>query len=120
MHEELHRLFEMMHNGGNKEEHFEPLAPLSKKEQDEWDRLHSNRARIKCMMEEADAKMQLFWSKIERKTKIYDKNMRIDNGMIMVEVDKKNNCHNPGEPHPGFCDEDCDNCALNPDKHGDE
>lgn len=111
---QLRKLFELFQNSKG-EEKFEPHAPLSKREAEEWDSIIKLSAKAHRMAEDAEAKRKLFWSKIERKTKIYDRNMRIDSGMILLQVNKKTNCKFHGEQMPGFCDGDCANCALNPD-----
>ena len=105
--------FDFMKNmmGLQQEPQYEPLAPLSTKEAQEWDRINIVHAKGKSMVDQADAKRKLYWGKIERKTGIYDRSLKIDNGMIMVEP-KKNNCKSKGQLVPGFCDGDCDNCAL--------
>jgi hypothetical protein len=107
----LRKLFEMFQQGEN--ENFEPLAPLSKKEADEWEKLNNETAKIQTLKKENEAKRQLFWSKIEKKTGIYDRTLRIDNGMVLIQKDEKSNCKAKGSGGiPGFCNGDCENCAM--------
>jgi hypothetical protein len=108
--------------GGNPppEMKYEPLAPLSKKELEEWDKFGSDLEKARSKISEIEAKKSLYWIKIERKLNCYNKNLKIENGMVYVEVNKKTNCEHHGEnlPLPGFCSGDCDNCSQSPDKDG--
>lgn len=112
----LRRLFNML--GQQDEEHFEPLAPLSKQEVEEWNQINNQTAEARLLMEEAEAKRKIFWAKIERKAGIFDRNMRIENGMVLIQTQEKSNCKSNGKAVPGFCDGDCDNCALGADHEG--
>jgi hypothetical protein len=100
---------------------YEPLAPLSKKDSEEWEKFSSDLEQARSKISEIEAKKSLYWIKIERKLKIFNKNLKIENGMVYVEVNKKTNCEHHGEklPLPGFCSGDCDNCSQSPDKDGD-
>jgi hypothetical protein len=109
--ERMQQFFEHMSHSHQEEKNYEPLAPLSKKEAQEWDRINMQAAKGQSMMEQAEAKRKLFWGKIERKTGIYDRSMSIDGGMILVDQEKRN-CKTKGEQIPGFCDGDCENCSL--------
>lgn len=99
------------------EDHYEPIAPLTEKDSQEWDRLINEYEKAKSRLVELDARKKLFWIRLERKLKIYDRGLKIEGGMVLGEVVKKSNCHMPGERAgiPGFCDGDCANCALKPE-----
>jgi len=112
------KMHEMM-DGGNDDEKYEPLAPLSKKDSEEWDRIHQNRAKIRSLLSESDAKLALFWAKIEKKLKVYDRDLMIDNGMVLAKIEKKSNCDDH-KGIPGFCNGDCENCAINHDDEDDK
>ena len=120
MDDKLRKLLSMLSGGSmssnNDDRQFEPLAPMSKEEATEWARINNKVAQAQSIAKEAEAERMIFWTRIEKKTGIYDKNLRIDNGMILIEVEKKNNCLSHGEARPGFCDGNCDECSLNPDK----
>jgi len=105
----------MDNRGGNPT--FEPIAPLSEKENKEWEKLNSDIEKTRSKLSELEAKKKIFWIKLERKLKIYDRNLMVEGGMVMAEKENKNNCGIPGErlSIPGFCDGDCENCALKPE-----
>jgi hypothetical protein len=111
-----------MQNRGEQNTGYEPIAPLSTKENTEWEKIISDFEKAKSRIMEIDAKKRLFWIKLERRLKIFDRNMMIESGMVMAETVKKNNCNFPGERGaiPGFCDLDCGNCAVKPDDAPDE
>lgn len=101
---------------------YEPVAPLSTKESKEWDNILLQLDKARSKLREAEAKRQLFWARMEQKIKMYDRGLKIEGGMIMALVEKKNNCGQGGNHKPieGFCDGDCENCAINPNKEDDE
>lgn len=115
-----HPLSDMFQNflplQGNTTE-YEPVAPLSKSESLTWERINRELEKAQSKISELEAKKKLFWIKIERKSGIFDKDLKIEGGIIWAEIEKKNNCVQPGERAglPGFCDNDCDNCALKPE-----
>lgn len=102
----------------NNDKSYEPIAPLSKKENREWEKLVSDLEKARSRLSEIEAKKNIFWIKLERKLKIYDRDLMIEGGMVLAEKETKNNCKEPGDKHsiPGFCDGDCDSCALNPEE----
>ena len=119
MDDRLRKLLSMLSGGSapnNDDRQFEPLAPLSTEEATEWARINNKVAQAQSIAKEAEAERMIFWTRIEKKTGIYDKNLRIDNSMVLIEVEKKNNCLSHGEAKPGFCDGNCDGCSLNPNK----
>lgn len=119
-------LLEMFSNfmqGRNGGAEYEAIAPLSAKDNKEWEKLLSDLEKARSRLAEIEAKKKLFWIKIERKLKIYDRDLKIDGGMVMGEVEHKHNCEHPGEKAaqmPGFCNGDCENCALKPEEESDE
>jgi hypothetical protein len=100
---------------------YEPVAPLSKKDSEEWEKFSTDIEKAKSKISEIEAKKTLYWIKMERKLNIYNKNLKIENGVVYVETDTKNNCehHSKKLPLPGFCSGDCDNCSLSSDKEED-
>jgi hypothetical protein len=110
-----------MQNRLGQENRFEPIAPLSAKDNKDWEKILSDFEKANSRVMEVEAKRKLFWIKLERKLKIFDRNMTIEGGMVLAEVDKKNNCNFPGERGaiPGFCNMDCDNCAIKPEENDD-
>jgi hypothetical protein len=95
-------------------DNYEPFAPLSKEESKEWEDIQNEVAKVKSLVGEVEARKKLFWVKIEKKTNLYNRTLKIENGMILVEVKEKNSCPTPGIARPGFCVGDCADCALNP------
>jgi hypothetical protein len=95
---------------------YEPIAPLSKKDAEAWDKLQYDIEKAKSLVKEVEAKRILFWAKIEKKLKMYDRSLMIEGGMIMAVVEEKTNCtRKKDEPHPDFCNGDCENCTLDHD-----
>lgn len=114
-------MFEQMFNHGNQPESYEPVMPLSKKEQSEWDRLDIDYEKARSKIEEIEAKRKLFWIKMERKAKIFDRELKIDGGILMAEVISKSNCsQHDHTPIEGFCNGNCEECALNNPEETDE
>ena len=108
----------LMHHGDNDEVGYEPIAPLSEKDNKEWEKLLSNHEKAESRVEEIEAKKKLFWIKIERKLGIYNRELKIDGGIVLGEVEHKNNCEHTGDKlaqMPGFCGGDCEDCALKPE-----
>jgi hypothetical protein len=104
---------------GNRDK-YEPVAPLSKEEAKEWDDIQNEMGRIKCLIRETEARKSLFWASIEKKLKLYDHDLRIENGMVMEKVKEKKGCDHVGTPQPGFCNGECADCALNPNNNEDD
>lgn len=114
-------LMSKLFQSGNEEDKYEPIAPLSKKDNKEWDMLNQEFEKAKSRILEIEARRKIFWIRLERKLKMHDRGLKIESGMVMGEVSSKNNCHTPGERAgiPGFCDGDCANCSQEPDGNED-
>lgn len=95
----LESLFSLL---GPREEKYEPTAPLSKEEATEWDNLQNEIGRVKSLAQEIEAKKRLFWASIEKKLNIYDRDLRIQNGMVLEKVIEKKYCETPGKTTVGF------------------
>lgn len=110
-------LSNMMGNGRNSTK-YEAVAPLSSKDNQEWDRIISELEKAKSRMMELEARKKIFWIKLERKLGMFDRNLKIESGIVMAEVQNKNNCQTPGEKLalPGFCDGNCNECSQKPEE----
>lgn len=110
-------LMSKLFQSGHEEVKYEPIAPLSKKENKEWDMLNQEFEKAKSKILEVEARRKIFWIRLERKLKMHDRGLKIDSGMVMGEVSKKNNCQTLGDRAsiPGFCDGDCTNCSQEPE-----
>lgn len=117
----MNLLSQLMDNGGSTPT-FEPIAPLSEKDNREWEKINSDLEKTRSKLSELEAKKKIFWIKLERKLEIYDRNLMVEGGMVLAEKENKNNCEVPGQrlSIPDFCDGDCDNCALNPEEDEEE
>lgn len=115
-------MFERFKGAFQPETEYEPVAPLSTKESKEWDNILLQLDKARSKLREAEARRQLFWAKMEQRLKMYDRGLKIEGGMIMAVVEKKTNCDQGGNHQPiaGFCDGDCENCAINPEKKEEE
>lgn len=111
----LEELFERFRQHHEQQQKYEPLSPLSKREADEWEHIQTLLLKAVNLKQEAEAKRSLFWAKMERKTGIYDRILKVDNGMLQVQVREKNNCQHSGQAMPGFCDGNCADCSLDHD-----
>lgn len=113
----LSNLFSKYLQSMTKEPRYEALAPLSLKDNKEWEKLISDYEKYRSKLLEIDAKKKIFWTKLERKLRIYDRNLKIEAGMVMGEVEEKHNCQIPGERTslPGFCDGNCGDCSQKPE-----
>jgi hypothetical protein len=105
--------------GGQSNDSYEPIAPLSKDEQVEWESFNEAALKLRAMTLDLEARKRLFWSSMEHKTGIYDRNLKIDNGMILVEKKETNKCpsKNKNNSIPGFCDGNCSDCSM---EHGEQ
>jgi hypothetical protein len=79
-------------NKKRKESLYEPLTPLSKAENEEWEKMIKDFEKARSFLAEVDAKRKLFWIAIERKLDIYNKSLKIENGMIMIEKKESKDC----------------------------
>lgn len=113
----LSNLFAKYLQSKNQEPKYEALAPLSTKDNKEWEKLISDFEKYRSKILEIEARKKIFWTKLERKLGIYDRSLKIEAGMVMGEVEERHNCQTPGErlSLPGFCDGDCDNCSQKPE-----
>ena len=68
-----------------KKPEYEPLSMLSVEDQEEWNMLNNKVFELQSEIREYAAKLDLFYTKLERLTKIYDRKLIVENGMIMVE-----------------------------------
>lgn len=88
-------LMDMMKNLFNCNEEMEPICPLSKEDQTEWDNIIALRQEAKDLMEEACARKELFWIKIKRSLPENERNRpcyKIENGMVTGS--KSDSCPN--------------------------
>jgi hypothetical protein len=105
---------------GNLQEKYEPIAPLSKEEAKEWEDIQNEMGRIKSLAREIDAKKSLFWALIEKKLNIFNRDLKIENGMVLEKVKEKKSCDHVGTPQQGFCSGECADCAINPNNQEDD
>jgi hypothetical protein len=101
---------------GGPREKYEPLAPLSTEEAKEWESVQNEIGKIKTLAQEIEARKRIFWAVIQRRLNNYNGELKIENGMVLEKVEKKTNCNHPGQALQGFCEGNCANCALNPNK----
>jgi len=103
--------------GGNRKE-YEPIAFLSKNENEEWEKISKDYDKVKSLIYEIDARRKLFWISIEHKLDIYDKSLKIEDGIVFMEKEDKHNCDHQSNKLNilGFCDGNCDDCAFNTDE----
>ena len=73
-----------------KEKKYEPYGPLSKEELNEWKAIHKEKARVLAQMENIEARIKLFWSNSELSRDLCEKNLQINNEILMVEKEVEN------------------------------
>ena len=101
----LKNLRRMMQN--QQEPEYEIVGTLPPKDLEEWNSLQTLLLKAKNMLEEAQARKSLFWAKMEQKTQIFDRGLKVEDGILFVE--KKTSVDKKGIPELP-CTGDCDNC----------
>jgi hypothetical protein len=80
--------------GSQLDPEYEPLTLLSPEDLKEWNDLQKKMFLLKADVKEFFARRELFWARLEKTTQIFDRGLRIENDMIMVE--KKSSAKNEG------------------------
>ncbi len=84
-----------------KQPEYEPLSMLSDEDLKEYNYINNRLLEMQSEVRELTARKELFFSKLERITKIYDRKLTVENGMILVEKKpepKSNKSKNGSDP----------------------